>query len=174
MENMKSAPHHGGYVASPERDEKIKFCAVALEKILAIPGGWEIKEGLFRSIIWAVSEVDGKYTTRFRSKAALEAPSGSVQHEHVFPMKDLWAIVQGRMKPAQLLPLVAACVVTRDEHRKLSAYDRNPDAGFGWHRYIACKISVVDLTTGEVLSASELQKMNAVLDEAFRAARRDL
>lgn len=174
MNNLKAAPHHGPYLPSPERAEKLKFCATALEKILAIPGGWEVKEELFRAVVWIVSELDGKYTTRFRSKAALEAPAGTVQHEHVFPMKDLWAIAQGRMKPAELLPLVAACVVTRDEHRKLSAYDRSPDAKFGWYRYIACKIPVEDMETGKELSQADLQKMNAALDEAFRAACRDI
>ena len=173
MENMKTPPHHEKFVPSPERDEKLRFCVTALEKILEIPGGGEIKEDLFRAVVWIVSELDGKFTARFRSRSALEAPAGTVQHEHVFPMKDLWALVRGPVRPAQLLPLVAACVVTRDEHRRLSAYDRNPNARFGWLRYMECQIPVVDMLAQRDVSTKEFQDMNAPLESAFRAIRKE-
>jgi hypothetical protein len=169
---MKTAPHHDTYKSSPERDEKLRFCVAVLEKILEIPGSPELKEELFRSIVWLVSEIDGKYTTRFRSRAALEAPAGSVQHEHVVPMRKLWEIVvQKCMGPAQLLPLVAACVVTRDEHRKLTAYDRSSDGQFGWMRYSQCQIPVVDMLEKHDVTMDEFKQMNAPLAEAFRATR---
>lgn len=171
---MKKPPHHEAYVPAPGRDEKLRFCVAALEKILEIPGGDEVKEELFRALVWIVSEIDGKFTPRFRSRASLEAPAGTVQHEHVFPMRQLWDIVSKKgMKPEKLVPLITACVVTRDEHRTLSAYDRNPDAKFGWHRYAACKIPVVDMTTGSDVQPGEFQRMNDALDGAFRAIHKE-
>ena len=169
---MKTPPHHEAYVPAPERDEKLQFCVKALENILSIPGGADVKEELFRAVVWIVAEIDGKFTTRYRSRDAREAPAGSVQHEHVFPMRDLWAIAQGHMSPAQLLPLVTACVVTRDEHRKLSAYDRLPSAQFGWMRYTECKIQVVDMLEYRDLNMDDFKKLNAALAEAIRVVRR--
>lgn len=173
MHILKTPPHCEKYALSPERDTKLQFCVTALEKILDVPGCPDLKEDLFRAVVWIVSELDGKYTTRYRSRAALEAPAGTVQHEHVVPMRDLWALVNGPLKPAQLLPQITACVVTRDEHRKLTACDRRPGAPFGWMRYADCKIPVVDMQEQRDLRPNDLQAMNALLEQAFRTIRRD-
>lgn len=170
---MKTAPHQEKYQPSPEREEKLRFCVAALDKILEIPGSPGLQEELFRAIVWIVSEIDGKFATRYRSREALAAPAGTVQHEHVVPMRQLWAIIrQKHMSPARLLPLVTACVVTREEHRRLTAHDRLPDAEFGWLRYAKCRIPVMDLLEQRELAAADLQKLNEPLEDAVHGIRR--
>src|SRR5437870_2054049 len=56
----------------------------------------EMRRRILAEVCWAVTEVDGKYGTRFRSRGVLElvVPEGMtwqklVQHEHVITRKSL-------------------------------------------------------------------------------------
>jgi hypothetical protein len=100
--------------------------------------------------IWYVTEADGKWKTRFKSKQVLylaKNEPGSlvrINHEHVFTRKALVDEILRRGNellgdPSQLddlLGTAVGCIVTKFEHDSLAP-------GFGWARY-AGKVEVYD------------------------------
>lgn len=96
--------------------------------------------------VWKYTECDGKYATRFRSEAALFAPSPQVHHEHVVPRKQL--VDQMLANPElvrKILGEAIGCVVLRSEHRALAQVEKADDSLSGWDRYRTAGIVVWDM-----------------------------
>jgi hypothetical protein len=82
-----------------------------------------------------------KQAPRYRTRAAVCGPATKYQHEHVVERK--WLVRALEAHPDQtdeILALAVACLVTEDEHDLLRAHREC----FGWDRYIAAGIEVVD------------------------------
>ena len=81
--------HQRPHVEGKNYKDRLALAVKAMEAIYQLDGPFDLKrelsQKLFRSVAWTLSECDGKYTTRYRSKSVLQAPEGQVQHEHVFP-----------------------------------------------------------------------------------------
>jgi hypothetical protein len=98
--------------------------------------------------IWKYTECDGKYTTRFRSRGAIEAPKGKLNHEHVITRKSL--IDELLLAPDDFRSIMAkavACTVLTSEHSLLRDVEKEDPALIGWERYRAAGIEVFDLAT---------------------------
>lgn len=99
------------------------------------------KKKILSEVLWLVSEVDGKYSTRYRSarviQLARDEPTSNekIQHEHVFPRKKVTELLldnPGRLET--VLAETVGCVVTADEHRELV------NSAEGWERYRHVKV----------------------------------
>lgn len=74
--------------------------------------------------------------------------STKLQHEHVFPRKELIKAIMGEpARVRELLTSAVACVVTQEEHRRLSEVTRRQSDLKGWDRYAAADIAYVDIDT---------------------------
>ena len=104
------------------------------------------KRGVIDGMLWSVTEARGKYTTRFRSTAACNAPTGTkLQHEHVITRKELvTAIMREPHRAGELLSTAVGCVVTVDEHKRLTQVTRQQPHLHGWERYTAAGIEIID------------------------------
>jgi hypothetical protein len=105
---------------------------------------------LLNTLLWAVTERDGKYTTRFRSADAL-ASSGTSNlcHEHVFQREKMIDLLMAA-KPVEIkgiLEHAVGCVITREEHVRLKPFDNE----YGWERYRKARIIVINTETGDAI-----------------------
>jgi hypothetical protein len=105
------------------------------------------KRELLGICIWKLSEAEAtrKYATRYMSVRALGQPAQQLAHEHVFERSKLArALIAGELAIDDLPDLAIACVVTREEHRRLNQVSRADPTLDGWDRYRAASIAVVD------------------------------
>jgi hypothetical protein len=135
--------------------EAIKKSAyLAIKSILQLDLYPMHKRELIDTCIWKITEVDGKYRTRYRSEAALNIKKAKeLHHEHVIERKYL--IDQILANPADFyssLDRAVGCVVTRKEHSLLSLLSKQNPTLNGWERYKVAKIKVFDLLTGREVS----------------------
>ena len=96
--------------------------------------------------IWKYTECNGKYTTRFRSRGAVESPKGKLNHEHVFTRKSL--IDELLSAPGDfetIMSKAVACTVLTSEHALLRSVEKQNPSLVGWDRYRAAGIEVFDL-----------------------------
>lgn len=119
------------------------------------------KRGVINGMLWAITESRGKYTTRFLSAAAFQPPPGTrLQHEHVIPRKELVdSIMKEPARAREFLQSAVACVVTRDEHRRLSEVTRNQPQLKGWERYKEAGVIVRDDDESEGSESSRQGKV---------------
>jgi len=104
------------------------------------------KRDVINGMLWKITEARGKYTTRFRSTGACNITgTEKLQHEHVFPRKVLIAAIMTEPERArELLQSAVACVVTAEEHRRLTEATRKAPQLRGWERYAAAGITIID------------------------------
>jgi hypothetical protein len=117
--------------------------ALAAEDILPEHRHW-----LLSVAVWKYTEADGKWNTRHCSRAALAVTDRRrLNHEHVFPRK--WLRERMLAEPdrvEEIMAMAVACLVTRDEHVRLTAVTQAQPELDGWNRYAAAGIEVVDLS----------------------------
>lgn len=117
--------------------------------------------------VWRYTEFDKnryKFAIRYRTASVLApGPAVEIQHEHVVERRWLLdRITEAPDKLEDILELAVACVVSRSEHDALRSAD-----GFGWERYLACGIEVMDTAS---MAPADL----AALAAAQRARAREL
>lgn len=96
--------------------------------------------------LWKYTESDGKYTTRYRSEAALHAPSRLVHHEHVITRRSLVdRLIADPDAVEEIMSTAVGCVVLRAEHASLGAIEKADPFATGWDRYRLAGITVWDL-----------------------------
>jgi hypothetical protein len=94
------------------------------------------KRDVINMVLWKITEARGKYTTRHRSAGAIAAPKGTkLHHEHVTTRKDLVsAIMNEPSRARELLSTAIGCVVTIEEHQRLTEITRKQPDLRGWDR----------------------------------------
>ena len=99
------------------------------------------KKKILSEVLWLVSEVDGKYSTRYRSarviQLARDEPTSDekIQHEHVFPRKQVTEhLLNNPERLEAVLAETTGCVVTASEHKNLIS------SAEGWGRYRDVKV----------------------------------
>ena len=98
------------------------------------------KKDLLDICIWQITEIDGKYNTRYRSEGAMDKKNwNEVRHEHVYQRKHLIERLLEGDNIDKVISDATACLVTKAEHGKLS------EALIGWERYKSANIRVFDL-----------------------------
>lgn len=108
---------------------------------------------LMSEALWWISEADGKYSTRYRTKDVYDLANSrdggttKIQHEHVYPRKEVIKELLSNSErylanPAELervLNDTVGCVVTASQHHSLRKGAR------GWLRYEG--VVVYDMST---------------------------
>lgn len=130
----------------PSEAAIIESAITAIEGILTLQILEQHKRGLINGMIWTITEARGKYTTRYRSRGALDAPKGTkLQHEHVTTRRQLVdAILQHPERAREIAATAIGCVVTKEEHERLTRITRAQPHLTGWQRYEAAGIEVID------------------------------
>jgi hypothetical protein len=133
-------------IGKPKEAQIIESAIKAIEGILTLAILEQHQRDLINGMLWKITEARGKYSTRFRSAGAMSAPKGAkLQHEHVVPRKQLVdAIMREPHLARELLTAAVACVVTQEEHRRLTTISREQPHLEGWDRYRAAGITWVD------------------------------
>jgi hypothetical protein len=124
--------------------------ASAVELIRAIAGASLVSEKhrkkLLRIAIYELTEVHGKWNLRFKTRDSEGRSRSKVCHEHVIGRKALAEeMLKHPNRVAGIAKKAIACLVTRQEHRKLHKTGSNRT---GWDRYKAAGIVVIDTKTG--------------------------
>ena len=172
---------------SPERVQAAEgIRQVALEAIRCVsnfvPSHADDKDAQFwmqseliNRLLWMVTEgkKNWKYSVRYRSRKAVEAAMRgeeiSIHHEHVVPRKWLCkAIMDHPESSIEIASLAVACVVAVDEHKKLSEIED----GFGWERYMAAGIEVVDAASVDFPASLDLVPLEDLAKKQAERLRR--
>jgi len=127
-------------------DRILESATTLVEATLALDILDTHKRDVINAMLWKITEARGKYTTRHRSAGAIAVPKGTkLQHEHVTTRKDLVsAIMNEPSRARELLRTATGCVVTIEEHRRLTDITRKQPDLRGWDRYEAAGIAVID------------------------------
>lgn len=145
--------------------EIIESATTVIEGCLSLPILERHKRDIISGMLWKITEARGKYTTRYRSKGAMEA-SARLQHEHVFTRKDLTdRILAEPERVREILRDAVACVITVDEHKRLS---RVSEAFRGWERYTEARIEVIDTDDGTVATPPSVRYPFWLIDGKLR------
>jgi hypothetical protein len=135
---------HRPYVKSAASDAEVKG-AVSLAAFAN--AGTDLNPSQQRRLadlaVWWFTGAPGKYALRYRSAGVLALPQEDagreVVHEHVFTRRRL--VTELLAAPADQLEAIlrsaVVCVVTKNEHRRLSPFDKTHT---GWDRYLAAGI----------------------------------
>lgn len=105
--------------------------------------------------LWRYTEFDKnryKFAIRYRTAAVRATELVVIEHEHVVGRR--WLLDQIVREPDKLddiLQFAVACIVSKPEHDRLSAV-----VGFGWERYRAAGIDVIDTVTMQRADLEEL------------------
>lgn len=130
----------------PSEEEIIESATTAIEGVLTLPIQERHKRDLINGMLWKLTEARGKYTTRCRSQGLLDAPKGTkLQHEHVTTRKQLVdTVLKDPTRAREIAATAVACVVTKEEHERLTRISREQPHLTGWQRYDAAGIDVID------------------------------
>lgn len=110
----------------------------------------KVKINILKFFQCIISEAHGKHSTRFRSKLVLDLATYNpmndtkIIHEHVFTRAHISKqILEYPDKINDLLDSVVACIVTKEEHSRLTAVGSVE----GWSRYSHANppVHVVDM-----------------------------
>jgi len=130
----------------PTEAEIIESATRVIEGCLTLDILERHKRDIISGMLWKITEARGKYKTRYRSIGSKEK-GAKLQHEHVFTRKDITdRIIAEPERTREILRDAIGCVVTVDEHRKLTTIDPSLR---GWDRYTAAGVDVEDTDARE-------------------------
>ena len=141
------------------RGDARRISAIRIAKLVLAANGLEPehRNELLSIAVWKYTESDGKFKTRFRSAGALhERDLKKLNHEHVIPRK--WLRDEMLQAPAECEPIMGraiGCVVTREEHLRLTSVSKQNPSLQGWARYVAAGVRVFDLEAGREIDLSD-------------------
>jgi len=151
MPSNVSARIREPYKPHRDHDSRVNSARAAITHCLAFPS--QVSDAHRREIlsvlIWKLTEVDGKYRTRYRSAGVLSAEIVPIEHEHVVTRKELIdRLIAEPHRCDQILDEAIGCLVTKAEHKRLKDSDAaNPNLR-GWARYRAAGIVAIDMADG--------------------------
>jgi hypothetical protein len=168
---MNLEVHQKLYVPCNDFAKRLELAIKAMEAINRVPGPFEFKRELrinvFNTVVWTLTESEGQYTTRYRSKLALQSRKHDVHHEHVFPIDDLYFLSRHGLSLKEVFSLCCACIVTKKESSRLVAQDMSPERPLGWKRYQHAGIEVVDMLEYRAVTPDEMEAQNVKFETAF-------
>lgn len=156
--SARAARNPGGIISSMifkphPHAEKRRQSIAKLIKVLLANQGPDILEkhvrDLLGTLLWKLTEADGKYKTRYQSSGSLACKDKSqLRHDHVYPRsKMIDALLTAKLEELDgILRSAVGCTVTLDEHLRLSQFD---EEHAGWDRYRKAMVRVKDNETGE-------------------------
>ena len=117
----------------------------SLQEIIAVLRDSQLpldsKKRMLNHALWEVSIARGNFAPAFRSKLVVAGLRGTkIQRDHVYKRKQIVQDVLKQKEPLEaILKRVIHCVVTEEEHERLTRVPENLD---GWERYRAAGIEV--------------------------------
>jgi len=152
----------------PTPEEIIESVTTLIEGVLALPILERHKRDIISRMVWKITEAHGKYTTRYRSRAHMNSVHARKNHDHVFTRKDLTdRIIAKPDRAREILRDAIACVVTEEEHRRLT---RLGEAFSGWDRYKEAGIDVIDTEEGTLTTRPPRRYPFWLIDGKLREA----
>lgn len=107
---------------------------------------------LLSTLIWKITEANGKWDTRYCSESLFRNPDCKWNHEHVYGRKQLIdELLDAPKNLDAIMKNAIGCVVSEAEHKLLTKISRTKPGVQGWKRYISAKITVIDRKTGRPL-----------------------
>lgn len=139
----------GSYSEHRDRDVRLKSAVTAIKALLPLELYPAHKRELLDICLWKITEVDGKWKTRYRSFDAIDADASvKLQHEHVIEKQKLISLLMaGKESVESIVEKAIGCVVTKSEHDLLTSISRSDQTLDGWDRYRKAGIRVFDLKT---------------------------
>jgi hypothetical protein len=168
-----SSSHTKSFESPADFAARLEMATKALEDIYRVDGPFllkrEFRQKMFWPAVWWLTEAGGKYGTRYRSSAALQKSSiTDLRHEHVFPIKHLFYLSRHGLSLKDTLRFACGCLVTEDEHDRLSRRDRMDDPPLGWLRYAEAEIEVIDMLEKRKLTREDFAQMSQIFSTAMR------
>jgi hypothetical protein len=140
------------YAPGADSEQQLASAVTLARVVLATPDVHESqRRKLLTEILWFATQVDGKYTCRYRSAGARAVIAGiaatnSLRHDHVLTRKELTeALLADPEHVDEIIRSAIGCVVTKDEHDRLGSVSASAS---GWDRYLAARVDVFDELTG--------------------------
>lgn len=134
-------------------DEHVTAAARAAQIAVAADVPWRIKREWLSSVAWYATLPDPKVkmSQRFATREFIKTGRG--EHEHVVPRRWLRdAVMQSPEHAERIFALAVACNVTKTQHLELGKHKDS----FGWRRYIAAGVEVIDRTSGSPVDLEAL------------------
>lgn len=99
------------------------------------------KKRMLNHALWEVSHARGNYAPQFRSVSVVRSAVGTkIERDHVYKRKKLVQEILQQDEPlSSILSRVIHCVVTEEEHGRLTRLPENID---GWERYASAEVDV--------------------------------
>lgn len=143
------------YKKHKDHDKIIESAHLAISALLPLNLYEKHKRELIDVCLWKITEVDGKYKTRYRSEGALHIKDiKMLHHEHVVEKyKVIDQLLENPEKMEEILALMYGCVVTRQEHALLTSISNKNPSLHGWCRYHTAGIRVYDLQCRKLLES---------------------
>jgi hypothetical protein len=139
------------YAQRADFDMRLADVKKVISTLLQLDINLPLKRRLLVHSVWEVTKLSGDFKGRYRSRGALVS-GVEIQRDHVVQKARI--VERLLVSPGQvdtILGEVVHCVVTKEEHERLTAYSRmNPDVD-GWERYKGAGVEVLDMLTGEQL-----------------------
>jgi hypothetical protein len=151
------------YVPHPEREVRIRSAVSAIKALLPLDLYARHKQELISLCLCKITEVDGKWNTRYRTQAATSERSASnLRHEHVFSRRALVErLLESPTRLDGILRSVIGCVVTTKEHALLKVFSHKHTDVDGWRRFEKAGLKVLDLLVEAEADLTELSASDA-------------
>lgn len=152
MAITSDASHSKPYVRVSDFDARLADVKKVLASILQLDIHVQMKKRMVGYVIWEIAEyLNGNFKGRYRSKGAL-IPGVPIQRDHVNQKaRIIERLLANADQVDTILSDLVHCVVTKEEHERLTAYSKlNPELD-GWDRYRVAEVEVMDMLTGKQL-----------------------
>lgn len=145
MPILSTLSHKNPYRAHRDEDKRIaELCRLA-DEIRRCQISESLKKKFLKNVVWEMTIITKSFTGRFRSAAVISEAGQKIQRDHVIRKESL---VSRLLTSAERTPDILSdgihCIVTEDEHKRLTAFDKSKPSVHGWARYKECGIEAFD------------------------------
>jgi len=149
--SKSTASHKALFKPSANMESELNDVVRLITSVLSLDINVVIKKRMLNHAIWEVAYATGNFKGRYRSQGVIDRVGIEIQRDHVHQKKDtVGRLLKGQTSVEQAVRDTIHCVVTREEHLRLSDYSKlNPEVD-GWNRYNNIGIVVHDMLTGKV------------------------
>ncbi|MFC1513595.1 hypothetical protein ACFL5P_01165 [candidate division KSB1 bacterium] len=127
--------------------EQIKDAIIIIKVIVHLKINDSMIKKVIDQMLWNISGAHGKYLTRYRSEDVISEKSVNLNHEHVFPRKQVIEEIMNNIGQIEdiLKNKTVGCVVSTEEHQRLKEVEKENPQLKGWQRYKEARIKVRDM-----------------------------
>jgi hypothetical protein len=147
MPFLSSHRHCDRYRTPDSLPKQVAEIKILLSAIRLLPISEPLKKRMLVHAIWEVAFATGNtqrsFLGRYRSESVVRQVGLNIERDHIFRKETLIRELLGPSPDLdRIIERAHCCVVTRDEHERLSRVDEEVE---GWERYRAAGITVYDM-----------------------------